>query len=398
LASAKSRASLFDTPRFARNLEALLITLLPLPPDTTKEGNANALFRRAVAFQHLEKLEAALADYRALVAQNPRLAPVQNNLGNVLRGLKRHAEALTAFDAALAAKPDYAIARYNRGETLMAMMRTEEAFEDFRHAAQHFNADAVRDTVRAHKAVHDAEQDAWLARRGIRIPAGNLHLEGGNRLAGPAINPANAAAVTKAWDTSDPQMVVIDNLLTPEALAELRRFCWGSTMWRKAHADGYLGAFPENGFAVPLLAQIADEMRAVFPTMLKDYPLLYAWAFKYGSAIQGTAIHADSAAVNVNFWITPDEANLDPDHGGLVVWDKAAPLDWDFARFNGDIPAARQFLADTGAKPITVPYRANRAVIFDSDLFHETDTIRFKDGYENRRINVTMLFGDRHQA
>ena len=44
-----------------------------------------------------------------------------------------------------------------------------------------------------------------------------------------------------------------------------------------------------------------------------------------------------------------------------------------------------------------VPYRANRAVIFDSDLFHETDTIRFKDGYLNRRINVTMLYGRRER-
>ena len=28
-------------------------------------------------------------------------------------------------------------------------------------------------------------------------------------------------------------------------------------------------------------------------------------------------------------------------------------------------------------------------------LFHKTDNIRFKTGYENRRINVTMLFGNR---
>jgi hypothetical protein len=34
-------------------------------------------------------------------------------------------------------------------------------------------------------------------------------------------------------------------------------------------------------------------------------------------------------------------------------------------------------------------------VIFDSDLFHETDAIHFRDGYENRRINVTMLYGRR---
>jgi len=37
--------------------------------------------------------------------------------------------------------------------------------------------------------------------------------------------------------------------------------------------------------------------------------------------------------------------------------------------------------------------RANRAVIFDSDLFHETDMTDFEKGYENRRINITLLYG-----
>ena len=40
-----------------------------------------------------------------------------------------------------------------------------------------------------------------------------------------------------------------------------------------------------------------------------------------------------------------------------------------------------------------MPYRSNRAVIFDSDLFHETDKISFQDGYCNRRINITLLYG-----
>ena len=57
--------------------------------------------------------------------------------------------------------------------------------------------------------------------------------------------------------------------------------------------------------------------------------------------------------------------------------------------------ATRDFLKRTNAKAVTIPYRCNRAVIFDSDLFHETDAIRFKEGYLNRRINVTFLYGDR---
>jgi len=36
-------------------------------------------------------------------------------------------------------------------------------------------------------------------------------------------------------------------------------------------------------------------------------------------------------------------------------------------------------------------------VIFDSDLFHETDRLSFKEGYQNRRINVTLLYGEREK-
>jgi hypothetical protein len=235
------------------------------------------------------------------------------------------------------------------------------------------------------------EQKAWLGDR-----AATFHLGDGGRIAGPAVNPANRVAeISETWHTAQPQIVVIDDLLTAEALQKLRRFCLDSTIWRAIYEGGYLGAFPEHGFAPPLLAQIAEELRAVYPAIIADYPLLHFWAFKYDSSLRGINKHADFAAVNVNFWITPDEANLDPAHGGLVVWDAAAPLDWGFAKYNAADDDIRAFLEREKAKPVTVPYRANRAVVFDSDLFHETDTIHFKPGYENRRINITLLFGRR---
>jgi len=245
------------------------------------------------------------------------------------------------------------------------------------------------------KALHDAEQRAYLAAQGVNVAAGQRHIAGGARLAGPAVNPANAERVAKSWAAASPQIVVIDNLLTPEGLEALRRFCWGSTMWQRPYDNGYLGAMPEMGFAAPLLAQIAEEMRATFPTVIGDHGLRLLWGFKYDSRLTGINIHADQAAVNVNFWITPDEANLDPDKGGLVIYDANAPADWEAAEYNGKDPRVWEFLKRVDAKPVSVPYRANRAVIFDSDLFHETDVLTFKEGYLNRRINVTMLFGRR---
>ena len=236
---------------------------------------------------------------------------------------------------------------------------------------------------------------AWLRGQGI-TPDPHLHIEGGDRLDGPAVNPANAEDAVRQWRESHPQAVIVDNLLTDAALAALRRFCLGSTLWRTGYGSGYLGTFPEHGFSVPLLAQIAEEFRSVYSGICGDLPLKYAWAFKYDSSMEeGVHIHADDAAVNVNFWITPDEANLDPESGGLLVWDVPAPHDWDFTRFNRDQPAIRDFLSRSGARAITVPYRGNRAVIFNSNLLHKTDRIRFRQGYENHRINVTLLYGER---
>jgi hypothetical protein len=119
------------------------------------------------------------------------------------------------------------------------------------------------------------------------------------------------------------------------------------------------------------------------------------WAYKYGQNPEGISIHADYAAINVNLWITPDEANLDSDSGGLIVWDKEAAADWDFRIRDVDQQALKRFVAETGAQAHRVPYRQNRVVIFNSDLIHRTDDMRFRPGYENRRINVTFLYGER---
>ena len=248
-----------------------------------------------------------------------------------------------------------------------------------------------------HRDKHDREQGAHLADL-LGRPSGPLafYLDAGARMSGGAINPQLPRdVIARQWRTARPQVVVVDDLLTPDALAGLRRFCEASTIWHKTYDAGYLGTTPETGFACPLLAQIAEEFPRALPEVFRNHPLKHLWAFKYDSTLAGINIHADFAAVNVNFWITPDEANQDPHGGGLIVWDKAAPLDWDFDTYNTDDDAIRRFLAQAGARSVTIPYRANRAVIFDSDLFHETDVIRFKPGYENRRINVTLLFGRR---
>ena len=49
-------------------------------------------------------------------------------------------------------------------------------------------------------------------------------------------------------------------------------------------------------------------------------------------------------------------------------------------------------LNENNAKEIKIPYRENRAVIFNSKLFHATDKYNFKNNFVDRRLNVTLLY------
>jgi hypothetical protein len=355
--------------------------LLALEPD-----HFEARYNRGVALWHLKRPAEAIVDLDHVLAMKADFAAAWNIRGNALRDLHDPEEALRSYRRALEIDPGYRDAQRNLGSPLFETGRIEEGMEQFRRFAESGLSGAGE--AAPHKARHDQEQ------RDYRRGADGFHIEPGPRLSGPAVNPGRADMAAQ-WRTASPQIVVIDDLLTLPALEALRRFCLDSTIWRNAFEEGYLGAFPEDGFACPLLTQIAEELREAFPDIFASLPLQYLWAFKYDSRLSGIKVHADFAAVNVNFWITPDDANLDPESGGLVIWDRAAPQDWDFAAYNGEAAPIREFLARNKARSVTVPYRANRAVIFDSDLFHETDRMHFKPGYENRRINITLLYGRR---
>jgi hypothetical protein len=191
------------------------------------------------------------------------------------------------------------------------------------------------------------------------------------------------------------QVVVVDNLLTPHALEALRRFTLESTVWCDAKPRGYVGAYLDRGLSCELLLRIAFALKAAMPNVFKGHKLEEIWGYRYDSTDAGIGIHADAAAINVNLWITPDSANLTPERGGLVIYPVVPPLDWRFDRYNSRQGREEivQFVRQSGAAPIHIPYRANRVVIFNSQYFHETDRFVFRDGYADRRTNLTFLYG-----
>jgi tetratricopeptide (TPR) repeat protein len=376
-----------------------------------------------MALQQNQELPEAATCYRRAVELEPSLAVAIHNLGYVLRDLGQLDEAIHWFRRAATLHPDAPLAHRALAVALRDRGFISEAFAAFRRCAELTlsrptpHADC---SIPTHRLKHDREQLDYLADNS-RLPAAGArrdemarapltserfherfvalyHIEGGEQVEPLAISARDdGTAIERQWAEGRPRIVVVDDLLSPPALEQVRRFCRGSTIWRNEYRDGYLGTMMENGFAQPLILQIAEELAAAFPKIFRRLPLMQAWGFKYDSALGGIGVHADFAEINVNFWIAPNEANRDPNSGGLVIWNQPAPLAWDFAKYNKDTWAIRAFLANSGARPVTVPHRANRAVIFDSDLFHETDGIAFEEGYLNRRINITLLYGRRER-
>jgi tetratricopeptide (TPR) repeat protein len=354
--------------------------------------------QRGLADKRFEALQSQIAA-QTIVPDDPAAL---DQLGTALLAEGKVEDAILAYRKALTIAPDFADAHYHLGWVLSENGRVAEGFEHYmrRAALVHGTGNApAAPPDPPYKVKHDMEQRDYLA--GGKAPPDApyvpemFHLAEGGRVDGPAVNPANATAqLLEAWRSAWPQMVVMDDFLTPPALARLRAYCAGSTVWRKLYSAGYLGAAPEDGFACPLLAQIVEEIQSTFRPILKDEQFQYLGAFKYDSALcAGTNTHADNSALNVNFYITPDDANLDPEHGGMEIWDVAAPDVAAQRKYSSSESEVRELLKSSGAKSTIVPHRSNRGIIFKSAFFHKTDTFKFKNDYLSRRINISLLFG-----
>ena len=400
----------------------------------------------------LAEREQAEAHLRKAIALAPRDPDPLCMLGIVMNDLRRFGEAAKLFEQALALRADLPEGHFNLG-----LSRFE--LGDFRGAAQSFaqcatlnrgapwdaarRADPGRDAgpaftsedmrVSAGKVRHDCEQIEYLLAlrrlppvyRDVLQDYRNLlaeiasgadgaaefdasrhplvartykrpfHIDATPAPAPPFVNPnLDWRAVERRYLDAEPNVVTVDDLLTAPALAALRRFCLESTFWNNLK-PGYLGAYFFDGFCSELLLGVALELREHLPRVMRAGPLQMMWGYKCESRLPGLGVHADDAAVNVNFWITDDAANLEPAQGGLLVYPQDAPAEWGFAKFNSDSETVQRYLQSTGEAPLRIPYRANRAVIFDSDLFHATDRPVFREGYVNRRVNITMLYGQR---
>ena len=207
------------------------------------------------------------------------------------------------------------------------------------------------------------------------------------------LNPKlDISRIENDYNSSEPEIVVIDNFLSDEFLKETNIFFRCANIFKRPYPRGYIGTFLNTGMSSISMLLFSRQLKNTFKDIFHDNHLSQAWAFKYDSEQKGINIHADDANVNVNFWITADESNLDKDSGGMIIWKKKPHIDASFDDFNSIDNSGKLLNEVSNVDSIKIAYKANRVVIFNSKLYHATDDIKFKKGYKNRRVNVTLLY------
>jgi len=405
-----------------------------------------------VILKSFGQLQEAESFHRKAIEINPNFSEAHYNLGTILTDVGQLKEAEVSLHKAIELNPNFAEAYHSLARNLLQQGKQDLSLKYFSKSADLLRGAKGQKSnhlkfklINQSKIKHDIEQFEYLVSQGnqtqkfsdlailykkvaseINWPSETklislssqheslltdnynrlIHVIEAPRLKEEVINNSlNVEGITKNYFDHDFGLTYIDNFLSPIALKSLRKFLLGSTIWFDIKEAGWIGAYLGEGFANPLIIQIADELRKKFPKIFKEHTIKQIWAYKYdsrakekGSSLSGIHVHADPAAINVNFWITPNEANLNPNSGGIIVYDVEAPKDWDHISYNSDVGKIREELKTSKGNTKVIPYKENRAVVFNSNLFHETDNYEFKEGYENRRINVTILFGDRSNS
>jgi Flp pilus assembly protein TadD len=401
---------------------------------TIVPGDPAVTHNLGVAIAAQGRHRAAVGCFEEALRGDPSFASAHYNRAVALMKLGGTQEAIRAFGRAATLEPQHyeahrilAFLWLSQGERGRALDHLAHTYELRRGDDRTSIALKSLTTATRQKLEHDAEQFLYLSQRtraglhfeqlarSYRAIAAQIadapaplsdaqievlgegyntliHLRATPEVAGLAVNErADRVALNSQF--AEQGAICVDDLLTPQALGSLQRFLLESTIWHDfSHIDGFVASYLEDGLACPLLLQIADEVRAAFPDILGEHPLCQAWAFKGLQAQAAVDAHADDAAVSVNFWVTPTQANLKPGRGGLVVCRAVPPGDWDIKDYEADRERIVTFLEQRAEQNLAVPYRQNRAVLFRSRLFHYSDCPEFASGYENHRINLTLLY------
>lgn len=186
---------------------------------------------------------------------------------------------------------------------------------------------------------------------------------------------------------------IVDDFLDQGDFDELRSYLIGHWAWRfKNWTNAYLHNYHLDG---PVLDRVAQELSGPLSEAAgRPVERVAQWAI-LAHQDSGLRPHADNGTYVVNFWLTPDEFNLAPSSGGMVLFDVRRPDTLMSPEFQVSPQSDEYVRRRTAGGRLEIGYRCNRAVIFDATVFHASLPISFgSDGMHSKRMNVSMVFDD----
>jgi len=212
------------------------------------------------------------------------------------------------------------------------------------------------------------------------------------------MSPAPALLNGRDWGDAEQALrssspfnyVVLDDLLDETAARALRGGLiehWG---WRqKSPISPHLHNDRPD---LPAVFELADDLRHAVPGLIGHLDLVFWWAIMYHRNVGGTA-HSDHGEVTLNLWLTPDEHNLDTATGGLVLLDVKRTPEMRIHEFSAPPLCSDYAARHTNGGQAVIPYRWNRAVLFDSTTFHHPQPMAFDPRSAwTYRLGLTLTF------
>ncbi len=419
---------------------------------TPGPGQSDALYRHALALARREQFGLAIEKCRDVLKLNPDHGPAlallgesymgqgawpeaattlarahdllpENNLVFFLLGfahqlLGDYTPAIRVYRALLEMGWDTTRVRFHLGGSLLASGHAQEALPELQMAAvgsQHVGQNFLLALAQTMAGDFDAACEAFTRARTATQPPHDpaavkrleRHKADAERYRAQNPTPPKVPeqflnraidwdAVTRQFEARPLRYVIVDDFLDEDALRWVGDFVnrgeWeaGTTSGDEIHSS-----LAEGFFAKPLL-QLAQAFAREASGIVGSLPFQSLWAYKYFRNNRERTPHADAGRISCNLWITPDAHNRKAGSGGLRLWSVPAERGYYGRDRAWQRDYVLQRLAGQDGNSEVIPYRNNRAIIFDSRLIHQTEEFDFDESHAGRRANITIAYGSHH--
>ena len=207
------------------------------------------------------------------------------------------------------------------------------------------------------------------------------------------INDQDWKAVECQFSNTHPyNYAIVDNFLTSHAWSELRANLVNNKAWELLNVQGDQRVLFIRDFRHPFAESIAAFLVVRLPGILGGLSPVECRAFM-SRQNEGLEIHSDNGAVTLNIYLTPEEFNLKPNSGGLLLYDVKRTKDQAIHEFNSQPWATKYFEKNTRGAKRRIGYAFNRAVIFDAKTFHAAESMCFTgESVGSHRLNLALRF------